>query len=88
MTRYAKSHTQIDLAHRTIFLTFGLFFMMRYAPDSGFFLILQVNTRDRYREGGNISLKKISPPRGEGESKRKPKCVRKTAAGFPSACFS
>jgi hypothetical protein len=26
-------------------------------PDSGFFLIFQVNTRERYREGGNISLK-------------------------------
>jgi hypothetical protein len=28
-------------------------------PDSGFFLILQVNTRETYREGGNISLKKM-----------------------------
>jgi hypothetical protein len=27
-------------------------------PDSGFFPIFQVNTRERYREGGNISLKK------------------------------
>jgi hypothetical protein len=27
-------------------------------PDSGCFLILQVNTRERYREGGNICLKK------------------------------
>jgi hypothetical protein len=27
-------------------------------PDSGCFLILQVNTRERYKEGGNISLKK------------------------------
>jgi hypothetical protein len=27
-------------------------------PDSGCFLIFQVNTRERYREGGNISLKK------------------------------
>jgi hypothetical protein len=27
-------------------------------PDSGFFLIFQVNTRERYREGENISLKK------------------------------
>jgi hypothetical protein len=26
-------------------------------PDSGCFLILQVNTRERYREGGNICLK-------------------------------
>jgi hypothetical protein len=27
-------------------------------PDSGCFLILQVNTRERYKEGGNTSLKK------------------------------
>jgi hypothetical protein len=27
-------------------------------PDSGCFLIFKVNTRERYREGGNISLKK------------------------------
>jgi hypothetical protein len=27
-------------------------------PDSGFFLILHVNTRERYRKSGNISLKK------------------------------
>jgi hypothetical protein len=27
-------------------------------PDSSCFLIFQVNTRERYREGGNISLKK------------------------------
>jgi hypothetical protein len=56
-------------------------------PDSGFFLIFQVNTRERYREGENISLKKIPPP-GEAESKRKPKCDRNAAAGFPSACSS
>jgi hypothetical protein len=42
-------------------------------PDSGFFLILQVNTRKRYIDGGNISLKKIPTPGGEGESKKKPK---------------
>jgi hypothetical protein len=57
-------------------------------PDAGFFLIFQVNTRERYREGGNISLKKISPPGGEGESKRKPKCDGKAATGFSSACSS
>jgi hypothetical protein len=28
-------------------------------PDCGCFLILQVNTREIYREGGNISLKKF-----------------------------
>jgi hypothetical protein len=54
-------------------------------PDSGCF---QVNTRERYKEGGNISLKKIPPPGGEGESKRKPKCDGKAAASFPSACTS
>jgi hypothetical protein len=27
-------------------------------PDSGYFLILQVNTREKYKKGGNISLKK------------------------------
>jgi hypothetical protein len=59
-----------------------------FHPDSGCFLILQVNTRERYREGENISLKKISPPGGEGESKRKPKCDGKAAASFPSACSS
>jgi hypothetical protein len=32
--------------------------MTRYAPNFGFFLIIQLNTRERYREGGNISLKK------------------------------
>jgi hypothetical protein len=57
-------------------------------PDSGFFLIFQVNTRERYRKGGNISLKKIPPPGGEAGSKRKLKCDGKAAAGFPSACSS
>jgi hypothetical protein len=57
-------------------------------PDSGFFLIFQVNTRERYREGGNISLKKIPSPGGEGESKKKPKCDGKVAACFPLACSS
>jgi hypothetical protein len=55
-------------------------------PDSGFFLILQVNPRERYREGGNISLKKIPLPRGEGESKKKRD--GKAATCFPSACSS
>jgi hypothetical protein len=56
-------------------------------PDSGCFLILQVNTRERCREGGNISLKKSSSWRRRG-SKRKPKCDGKAAASFPSACSS
>jgi hypothetical protein len=57
-------------------------------PDSGCFLIFQVNTRERYKEGGNISLTKIPPPGGEGESKRKPKCDGEVAASFLSACTS
>jgi hypothetical protein len=56
-------------------------------PYSGFFLIFQVNTRERYREGGSISLKNI-PSGGEEESKRKPKRDGKAAACFPSACSS
>jgi hypothetical protein len=48
-------------------------------PDFGFFLIFQVNTRERYKEGGNISLK---------NSKKKPKRDRKAPTCFPSACSS
>jgi hypothetical protein len=47
-----------------------------------------VNTRERYKKGRNISLKKIPPPKGEGENKTKPKHDGKAAAGFPSACSS
>jgi hypothetical protein len=38
-------------------------------PDSGWFLILQVNTRERYREGGNISLKKSLLLEEKGKAK-------------------
>jgi hypothetical protein len=38
-------------------------------PDSGCFLIFQVNTRERYREGGNISLKNPSSWRRRGKQK-------------------
>jgi hypothetical protein len=62
--------------------------MTRYAPNFGFFLIIQLNTRERYREGGNISLKKIPPLGGEGESKTKPKPEGKVVVGFLSACSS
>jgi hypothetical protein len=55
---------------------------------SGFFLIFHVNTRERYREGGNISLKKIPPLGGEGESKKKPKCDGKATTCFSSAWSS
>jgi hypothetical protein len=47
-----------------------------------------VNTRERYREGGNISLKKIPPLGGEGESKKKPKCDGKATTCFSSAWSS
>jgi hypothetical protein len=63
--------------------------MTRYAPpDSGFLLILQVNTGERYKEGGIIFLKKIPPSVGEGERKNKPKRDGKVAACFPFACSS
>jgi hypothetical protein len=39
-------------------------------PDSGCFLIVQVNTKERYRKGGNISLKKICPLAREGEKQK------------------
>jgi hypothetical protein len=35
--------------------------------DSGFFLISQVNTRESYKEGGNISLKRPSSWRRRGK---------------------
>jgi hypothetical protein len=38
-------------------------------PDSGFFLILQVNTRETYREGGNISLEKSLTLEEKGKQK-------------------
>jgi hypothetical protein len=83
MTRYAKSHTEIDLARRlSILLAFGLFFMTRYAPDSVFFLILQVNTRERYRKGGNISLKKSLLLEEKGKAKRSPSMTEKLQQAF------
>jgi hypothetical protein len=38
-------------------------------PDSGLFLIFQVNTRERYKEGGKISLKNPSSWRRRGKEK-------------------
>jgi hypothetical protein len=38
-------------------------------PDPGCFLILQVNTRERYKEGGNIFLKNSSSLRRRGKEK-------------------
>jgi hypothetical protein len=56
--------------------------------DSGCFLISQVNTRERCREGENISLKKSLFLKEKGKAKRKPKCDGKAASRFPSACTS
>jgi hypothetical protein len=82
MMRYAKSHTQIDLDRRSLIsLAFGLFFMTRYAPDPGFFHILQVNTRERYRDGGNISLKK-SLLLEKGKAKRSPRVTENLHHAF------
>jgi hypothetical protein len=55
--------------------------------DSGFFLILQVNTRERYREGGNISLKKSLLLEDKGKSKGSPSVTEKLT-DFSSACSS
>jgi hypothetical protein len=46
-------------------------------PDSGFFLIFQVNTRERYREGGNISLKKTLLLEEKGKAKSSPSLMEK-----------
>jgi hypothetical protein len=62
--------------------------IMRYAP-SRFWLLPHLSSEHKRmipKEGGNISLRKIPPLGGEGESKRKPKCDEKAVAGFPSAC--
>jgi hypothetical protein len=60
--------------------------MMRYAPDSGFFLMLKSEHKRKIQRGGNISLKKIPLPGEEGERKKKPKCDGKPAVGFPFSC--
>jgi hypothetical protein len=46
-------------------------------PDSGCFLIFQVNTRERYREGGNISLKKSLILEEKGKAKGSPSVTGK-----------
>jgi hypothetical protein len=50
--------------------------------DSGFFLIFQVNTRERYREGGNISLKKSLLLEEKGKAKRSPSMTEKLQHAF------
>jgi hypothetical protein len=46
-------------------------------PDSGFFLILQLNTREKYREGGHISLKNSLLLEEKGKAKRSPSVTEK-----------
>jgi hypothetical protein len=51
-------------------------------PDSGYFLILQVNTRERYKEGGNISLKKSLLLEEKGKAKGSPSVMEKLQQAF------
>jgi hypothetical protein len=51
-------------------------------PDSGFFLIFQVNTRERYREGGNISLKKSLLLEEKRKAKGSPSVMKKLQQAF------
>jgi hypothetical protein len=51
-------------------------------PDSGCFLILQVNTRERYKEGGNISLKTSLLLEEKGKAKGSPSVTEKLQQAF------
>jgi hypothetical protein len=51
----------------------GLFFLMRYAPYSGFFFMLTSEHKRKIQQRVETYLFKNSPPGGEGESKRKHK---------------
>jgi hypothetical protein len=51
-------------------------------PDSGCFLIFQVNTSERYREGGNISLKKSLLLEEKGKAKGSPSVTEKLQQAF------
>jgi hypothetical protein len=51
-------------------------------PDSGCFLIFQVNTRERYREGGNISLNKSPLLEEKGKAKGSPSVMEKLQQAF------
>jgi hypothetical protein len=51
-------------------------------PYSCCFLILQVNTRERYREGGNISLKKSLLLEEKGKEKGSPSVMEKLQQAF------
>jgi hypothetical protein len=50
--------------------------------DSGCFLILQVNTRERYKEGGNISLKISLLQKEKGKAKGSPSLMEKLQQAF------
>jgi hypothetical protein len=51
-------------------------------PDYGCFLIFQVNTRERYREGENISLKKSLLLEEKGKAKGSPSVTEKLQQAF------
>jgi hypothetical protein len=51
-------------------------------PDSGCSLIFQVNTRERYREGGNITLKKSLLLEEKGKAKGSPSVTEKLQRAF------
>jgi hypothetical protein len=51
-------------------------------PDFGCFLILQVNTRERYIEGGNISFKKSLLLEEKGKAKGSPSVTEKLQQAF------
>jgi hypothetical protein len=51
-------------------------------PDSGCFLIFQVNTRERYSEGGNISLQKFLLLEEKGKAKGSPSVTEKLQQAF------
>jgi hypothetical protein len=101
MTRYAKSHTHksilladrscshVDLAHRSILLAFGLFFMTRYALDSSFFMLTSEHKWKIQRGWKHIPSKNLPP--GRRKAKGSPSVMEKlqhNVYGFLSACSS
>jgi hypothetical protein len=57
--------------------------IQRYAPSRFWrFLIFQVNTRERYREGGNISLKNSLLLEEKGKAKGSPSVTEKLQQAF------
>jgi hypothetical protein len=51
-------------------------------PDSCCFLISQVNTRERYKESGNISLKKSLLLKEKGKANGSPSVMEKLQQAF------